>query len=70
MTSKLSQFQLEFILDTMNLNSPMNFSLRKERAEGLKKIVKETKDDTQEQQSAGTILNNKTYERIMSNKNQ
>lgn len=69
MTSKLSQFQLEFILDTMNLNSSLNFSLRKERADNLKKIVNETKEEVKEQQSSGTIHSNKTYERIMSNKN-
>ena len=68
MSSKLSQFQLEFILDTLNQNSPMNFSLRKERADGLRKIVKETKNSEQDQQTPKSILSNKTYERIMNDK--
>lgn len=63
MTSKLSNFQLEFMLDTMNQYSAFSFAKRKERYEGIKKIIKEERANTPS--GSPGIMKNKTYERIM-----
>jgi len=64
MASKLSKFQLEFMLGTMNPYSKLNFSIRKENSENIQKIIKEGESEVSKPKPE-TIKKNKTYERIM-----
>lgn len=64
MTSKVSQFQLEFMLETMNQYSAFNFAKRRDRASKIQKIIDETVSE-QPKKKPEAISRNKTYERIM-----
>ena len=62
--TKVKRFELEFMLDTLNIYSPLNFSNRRVRAEGIKKIIEEGTQET-EAPKEDNFAKNKTYERIM-----
>lgn len=63
MTSKLNKFQLEFMLESLNQYSHLNFAKRQERAQKLDKIVKEY--GVEPEPKPDPLEQNKTYERIM-----
>lgn len=58
-SSKMNQFQLEFVLDTLNPYSKLNFQTRMERAQGLEKIVKENTDEQAVKSEAKEDTSNK-----------
>jgi hypothetical protein len=62
-TTKMSRFQLELVLDTLNPYSRLNFFNRMERAQGLQKLIHEY--NIEEQPKEESVKKNKTYERIM-----
>ncbi len=55
---------MEFMLDTMTLYSNFSFAKRRNRYEGLTKLVEEAAPE-KPPVSKNKLKNNKTYERIM-----
>jgi hypothetical protein len=64
LTSKLSQFQLEFMLETMNQYSNLNFAKRQERSAKIESFINESEPEQSTIKDKG-LSGNKMYEKIM-----
>jgi len=61
--TKLSQFALEFMLETISPHSTLNYAKRKDRATKIQQIIEEGKNIAKPK--VDTLKKNKTYARIM-----
>lgn len=67
-SSEMGRFELEFMLESMNIYSRLNFANRKERSEKINQIISEAQDAQPKVEPIKGIKKNKTYERIMNEK--